>query len=102
MGIQSFHVKEFCSLKDVERRPGALNVLIDPNGAGKSNVLRFLELLVAPAERELGQCVQMCGGMEAILWDGEALTVDLKLVCDPVGMPDGSEIYSLVLDRLGG
>ncbi|MHB1956344.1 MAG: AAA family ATPase [Sulfobacillus sp.] len=101
VGIQSFHVKGFRSLKDVEWRPGALNVLIGPNGAGKSNVLRFLELLVAASDGKLGQYVQMCGGMEAILWDGEVSSVDLKLVCDPVGMQDGPEVYSLVLDRLG-
>ncbi len=39
-GFQKIPVTGFCSLKDIDLRPGRPTVLIGPNGAGKSNLLQ--------------------------------------------------------------
>ena len=53
--IESLHVKGFRSLADVQLDdiPNPM-VLLGANGAGKSNVLRFFQLLRALADRRLG------------------------------------------------
>jgi len=79
MGITQLDIKGFRSLKDVTWKPGALNVLIGANGSGKSNLLRFLELMVVAAEGGLGKHVQSLGGIDAIRWDGQANPVSFRV-----------------------
>ena len=47
-----------------------LNVLIGPNGSGKTNVIEALELLRA-APMNLGKALQSGGGVEEWMWKGE-------------------------------
>jgi len=101
MEIVSLQVKGFRSLKEVTWRPKKLNVLIGANGAGKSNILRLLELLATAADGKLSRYVQSSGGMEAIVWDGHMSSVSLELTTTPVGFSDGPEVYSFELERLG-
>ena len=49
MKIQCVTISGFRSLKHVMWEPRGLNVLIGPNGTGKSNLLRCLDLLAASA-----------------------------------------------------
>jgi predicted ATPase len=43
--VQQIHIAGFCSLKDVVLEPGRFTLPIDPNGAGKSNLLEVLRLI---------------------------------------------------------
>ena len=45
MKITRLCIEGFRSLRKVNWSPGDLNVIIGPNGTGKSNLLRFLELI---------------------------------------------------------
>ncbi len=81
MKILQLDIKGFRSLKDVTWRPGDLNILIGANGTGKSNLLRFLELMAVVAKGGLGKYVQSLGGIAAIVWDGEAPDITVKLDC---------------------
>jgi predicted ATPase len=101
MKITQIDIEGFRSLKNVSWKPGDLNVVIGPNGTGKSNVLRFLELVAIAAQGRLGKYVQSLGGMEPLVWDGQASNVSFSIKTTPVGQNNGPEHYELTLARLG-
>ena len=73
--IDSLRIKGFRSLADVrlDDIPNPM-VLLGANGAGKSNVLRFFQLLSALADRRLGEFVQRRGGANDQLFGGRQHT----------------------------
>jgi predicted ATPase len=81
MRIKQLKIEGFRSLKNVTWEPGDLNILIGPNGTGKSNLLRFLELITVTAKGGLGKYIQSLGGMDALIWDGRASEVSFTLDC---------------------
>lgn len=106
MKILNLNVEGFRSLKRVvDWQPGNLNVLIGPNGSGKSNLLRVLELLSVSAQGGLAKLVQSCGGMEPLVWDGDADGIRVKVKCSPTDASrdaaNDSLTYELRLDRVG-
>ncbi|MCX5810437.1 MAG: AAA family ATPase [Proteobacteria bacterium] len=101
MKILKLEIEGFRSLKKIDWEPGALNVIIGPNGTGKSNLLRFLELISVAAQGKLGKYIQSIGGMEPIVWDGTAQSIAFTLKSSPVNGDLGPEQYSLNLARLG-
>jgi predicted ATPase len=80
MSIRRLEVQGFRSLKNVVWEPGALNVVIGPNGSGKSNLLSVIDMLSHSARGLLGSYVQSNGGMNNILWDGNAEVISIDLV----------------------
>lgn len=100
MKITKLHIEGFRSFRNVSWSPGDLNVIIGPNGTGKSNLLRFLELISASAQGKLGRYIQSLGGMDPIVWDGEATTIKFALETKPTNELD-PEKYELELVRLG-
>jgi predicted ATPase len=101
MKIQKLEIEGFRSLRQVSWTPGDLNVVIGPNGTGKSNLLRFLELISVSAGGGLGKYIQSLGGMDPIVWDGKATSISFSLTTSPVGHPQGPDFYTLELSRLG-
>jgi predicted ATPase len=79
MRIEELQIEGFRSLKSVTWKPGCLNVLIGPNGGGKSNLLRALEVLRASANGELRDTTIKMGGMAPLVWDGQARKIRFKL-----------------------
>ena len=100
MKIKQLDIEGFRSLKKVSWTPGELNVVIGPNGTGKSNLLRFLELMAISAQGRLGKHIQSLGGMDPIVWDGAASSIRFKVMTVPDDEP-GPEQYELELGRLG-
>lgn len=98
MIINSLDIEGFRSMKNVHWAPNNLNLIIGPNGAGKSNLLRFLELMTISAQAHLGKHIQSLGGMEPLVWDGQAKRIGCKLK-----MFDEKKLllYELELARLG-
>jgi predicted ATPase len=78
MFIERLAVKGFRSLADVMWEPGKLNVLIGPNGGGKTNLLKVVRLLKASALGQLGKFVQREGGMQPMVWDGSAGAIEIE------------------------
>ncbi|HQU42418.1 MAG TPA: AAA family ATPase [Pirellulales bacterium] len=105
MKLLKLEVEGYRSLKNVSWEPGDLNVLIGPNAGGKSNLLRVLEMLSAAAQRELGHYIQLEGGMDPIVWDGQAERIRISATMTP--LPPYSDpasdalTYKLDLARLG-
>jgi len=105
MQIQKLDVEGYRSLRKVTWQPGALNVIIGPNGTGKSNLLRLLELLATSAKGRLGKYIQDAGGMDPLVWDGIAEGIRIAVKTSPVeperdAMRD-SLTYELELQRIG-
>ncbi len=101
MKIKQLDIEGFRSLKKVSWIPGDLNVIIGPNGTGKSNLLRFLELISISAQGRLGKHIQSLGGMDPMLWDGTASAIKFSMKTVLVGDDLGPEQYELELGRLG-
>lgn len=105
MKIRKLGVEGYRSLRKVTWKPGDLNVLIGPNASGKSNLLRLLRLLGASADKRLAKHVQSEGGMGAMLWDGKAdkILIRMKTIPSHVnhGMPDECLTYELTFSQVG-
>jgi predicted ATPase len=98
MKIRQLYIEGFRSLKNVVWEPGDLNVLIGPNGSGKSNLLRALELVSVSAQGKLGKHVQDVGGMQSLVWDGEAPEIAVKVKTTPPEPERKEETDSLTYD----
>jgi len=101
--ILKLDIEGFRSMKKVHWVPNDLNVIIGPNGAGKSNLLRFLELMSISAQARLGKHIQYLGGMEPIVWDGQAtrLVCQLKMLAVAEDVQQDTLSYELEMARLG-
>lgn len=105
MKILDLEIQGYRSLKDVKWQPEDLNVVIGPNGTGKSNLLRLLEMISVSSQGRLSRFIQSQGGMEPLVWDGSAPKISLCLKSMPVekvkDINSGGFIYTLELVRLG-
>ena len=101
MQLQSLRIEGFRSLKSVTWKPGRLNVLIGPNGGGKSNLLRALDLIRVAAKGELRETILRMGGMGPLVWDGIAQRIWLGLEFFSPLSSKGMA-YQINIDRLGG
>jgi predicted ATPase len=104
--ILKLNLKGFRSLKNIDWQPGDLNVLIGPNAAGKSNLMRAIEFISAAAAGGLGKLIQEAGGIGAICWDNQkSAAITLKLKTSPIDpgrdVEQESLTYDLELWRLG-
>jgi len=105
MHITRLQATGYRSLCEIDWRPDSLNVLIGPNGSGKTNLVRLLEMLSASVRGKLADYVQDAGGMDALLYNGSARDITVKLRTTPVH--EGSSVerdsltYELDLARLG-
>ena len=77
--IESLHVKGFRSLADLQLDdiPNPM-VLLGANGSGKSNVLRFFQLLSALAHHRLSEFALRRGGASDQLFGGHQLTKHIE------------------------
>ncbi len=101
MKIKRLDIEGFRSLRKVSWEPGDLNVVIGPNGSGKSNLLQFLELISVSAQGRLGKYIQSLGGMDALVWDGQATSIRFGLDTEIENEDFSPEHYQLGLSRLG-
>jgi len=96
MILEELKIEGFRSLKSVTWRPGRLNVLIGPNGGGKSNLLSALDLLrTAATDGDLKRAVLQMGGMGALVWDGQSKEIRFSL-----GTDSGLN-YKFMMRRIG-
>ena len=74
--LESVRIRGFRSLADVELSDlGATSVLIGSNGSGKSNFMRFFEMLSwMVRSRALGEFVEKYGGADDQLFGGNSVT----------------------------
>jgi len=68
--IAELHVSGYRSIRDLQLPLGDVNVLIGPNGSGKTNLYRSVQLLAAAARGQLARSIALEGGMASVLWAG--------------------------------
>ena len=93
MPIRSLAVRGYRSIQRVSIRLGQVNVIVGPNGCGKSNLYRSLFLLAAAADGRLARTLAQEGGMPSALWAGEQLKGTSKRIGIEVGFDQWA--YSL-------
>lgn len=76
--IDKLVIKGFKSLQDVELELGRLNVLIGPNGGGKSNLISFFEMLRGMVEGDLQVWTGQQDGANRVLTFGAKSTPQLN------------------------
>ena len=96
--IRSVRIKGFRSLADFELDAiGAATVLIGANGTGKSNVIRFFEMLSwMLRSRDLAGFVARYGGADDQLFEGSANTPTMEAEIR-LSTPKGSNEYVFTL-----
>jgi predicted ATPase len=68
--IKRMRVQNYLSLKDVTLDLGLRNVLVGPNMAGKSNIIRALKFLTYVSSIGLTEAITKGGGFSELLWKG--------------------------------
>ena len=78
--IESVHIEGFRSLREVTLRPSpGITVLVGSNGAGKSNIFRFFDMLHSMlTDRRLGIFVGLEGGASHQLFHGRQRAPRMK------------------------
>ena len=95
MDILALEVAGYRSVQKVRLRLGRVNVLVGPNGCGKSNLYRALYLLHAAASGRLAWSLAEEGGMPSALWAGPRGK-------GPVRMTLGVELEGLAYELAAG
>lgn len=108
MAIKQLHVEGYRSVKDIWLKLQRVNVLVGPNGCGKSNLYRAMYLIAAAASGQFARLLAEEGGMPSVLWAGDRskgpvrLTLSVKLENIAyklsVGLPELSELTPFLLD----
>lgn len=70
MPVRELHVKGYRSVRDLRLKLKRINVLVGPNGCGKSNLYRSMMLLSAAATGRFASILANEGGMASVLWAG--------------------------------
>ena len=79
LAVKTLKVTGFRSFRSVCCDFGALNVLIGANGAGKSNLLSLINLMVHALDGRLDEFVQNRGGAKALLHLGPGTTKQISI-----------------------
>ncbi|MCY1040968.1 AAA family ATPase [Corallococcus sp. bb12-1] len=98
MPITRLEISGYRSVRQLHLELGPVNVVVGPNGSGKTNLYRALYLLAASAEGRLARTLAEEGGTPSVMWAGPRdlkkpvrlkVSVDLddlayELQCGPV------------------
>lgn len=102
MSISQLNVRGYRSIRDLCLPMRQINVLVGPNGCGKSNLYRSMFLLHAAARGELARTLADEGGMPSVLWAGRTSPAGTRRAKDPVRMRLGVTLGSLCYDLACG
>ncbi len=86
MAVKELHVRGYRSVREIRLKLKRINVLVGPNGCGKSNLYRSMTLIAAAASGEFAKSLAQEGGIPSVLWAGKRtksesahLVLDVKL-----------------------
>lgn len=78
--ISRLHVEGYRSIRKLRLDLGAVNVVLGPNGSGKTNLYRALYLLAEAAHGRLARALADEGGMPSALWAGTRRKGPVRMV----------------------
>lgn len=79
MSIKSIEIKGFKSIRDLSIDLHPINILIGPNGVGKSNFVKMFRMLNYIMDKELQSYVRQSGGADKLLYFGSNETEKIKI-----------------------
>src|ERR1041384_5054606 len=94
MAISELAVSGYRSIQDVWLPLKQLNVLVGPNGCGKTNLYRSMVLLQAAAEGTFAAMLAAEGGMPSVLWAGQRKKGPVRLKLGVTVGPLGYDVES--------
>jgi len=105
--IRSLKLTGFKSLDDAGLKLGAVNLLIGPNAAGKSNVVRSFRFLADAVRSDVESATAPLGGIEgAVFWGAQDARAEILLeyfVPDPSAPTSRADMrYRVVLGAVEG
>src|SRR5260370_26161223 len=80
MAITELNVEGYRSIRKVELKLRPINVLVGPNGVGKTNLCRAMFLLAAAGAGQLARTIVEEGGMPSVLWAGPRKKGAVRLI----------------------
>lgn len=97
MPIRELWIEGYRSLRALRLAPSHLSVFVGPNGVGKSNLYRALQLLAATAHGGFAARFAAEGGMPSALWAGPrkkgSVRMKFGVVCAGTGNDWGYELH---------
>ncbi len=69
-GLRRLKVNGYRSVRDLDLKLSSVNVVVGPNGCGKTNMYRSLYLLAAGAAGALARTLAEEGGIPSVVWAG--------------------------------
>jgi predicted ATPase len=78
--ISHLHVEGYRSIRNLHLDLGAANVVLGPNGSGKTNLYRSLYLLAEAAHGRFARALADEGGMPSALWAGARRKGPVRMV----------------------
>lgn len=99
-------VENFRSLRKISLPLGALNVLVGPNGAGRTNVLEVFRFLADVIRTDLQPALDLRRGFdEVVFWGGEKapafMQIKLRANWTTYSSPNAPDEYALRIQRSG-
>lgn len=96
--LHAIEVANFRSLAKARVQLGPLNVLVGPNGGGKSNLLDAIRFLGDSVRSDLGPALEVRGGFENVLFRGaksHAITIQMEAQVTEHSSARALDVYSL-------
>ena len=90
--VSELYVCGYRSIRNLRLKLDRVNVLVGPNGCGKTNLYQSMVLLSAAAQGQLARALAEEGGMPSVLWAGPRKKGPVRLV---LGFSTGDFHYEL-------
>ncbi|MCU6311354.1 AAA family ATPase [Enterobacter cloacae] len=76
--INTLHIQNYRSIRDMSLELEQLNIVFGPNGTGKSNIYKAIHLMHSAAQGQFSQALANEGGILKVFWAGKTRSDQLR------------------------